>query len=182
MKVSKIAVVALFVMLVGVFTPKLSVSKDNDSETIVLSSDNTMVLNTEVDGDSTSKIIALARDLDIKASRHELLNNKKTLYLFLNTPGGSIQSGLEMIEALKGLGREIDTISLFAASMGFQIVQNLDTRLILKNGTLMSHHAAGGFEGSFGGVRPSQMDSRYQMWLDRIRELDEQTVRRTNGK
>ncbi len=26
------------------------------------------------------------------------------------------------------------------------------------------------------------MDSRYQFWLDRIRELDEQTVKRTNGK
>ena len=102
--------------------------------------------------------------------------------MFLNTPGGSIQSGLEMIEALQGIGRPINSITLFAASMGFQIAQNLDDRLILKNGVLMSHHAAGGFEGSFGGIRPNQVDSRYQLWLDRVKELDEQTVRRTNGK
>jgi ATP-dependent protease ClpP protease subunit len=104
------------------------------------------------------------------------------LYLFLNTPGGSIQAGLELNEALNGIGRPVDTITLFAASMGFQIAQNLGERLILKNGILMSHRAAGGFEGSFGGQQPSQMDSRYQFWLDRIRELDEQTVKRTNGK
>ena len=71
---------------------------------------------------------------------------------------------------------------MFAASMGFQIIQNLDDRLILKNGVMMSHRAAGGFEGSFGGTKPSQIDSRYQFWLDRVRELDEQTVSRTKNK
>src|ERR1700676_2211529 len=122
MKVSKIAVIALLAMLVGVFTPKLSISKDTDAETISLTSTNTLVLNTEVNGESASKIISLARELDAKAG---FFGKKKPLYLFLNTPGGSIQSGLEIIEALKGLGRKVNTISLFAASMGFQLVQNL---------------------------------------------------------
>jgi ATP-dependent protease ClpP protease subunit len=102
--------------------------------------------------------------------------------LFLNSPGGSIQSGLELIEALKGIGRPVNTVTLFAASMAFQIAQNMNDRLILKNGILMSHRAAGEMQGSFGGTRPSQMDSRYQLWLDRVRELDEQTVSRTQGK
>jgi ATP-dependent Clp protease protease subunit len=158
--------------------------KASGAETVVLSRSNTLVLNGEVNGESTSGIIASAKKLDdaLNGGIGKLVTNNKHLYLFLNTPGGSVQSGLEMIEALKGIGRPVDTITLFAASMGFQIAQNLDDRLILKNGILMSHHATGEFVGSFGGIQPSQVDSRYKLWLDRVRELDEQTVSRTNGK
>lgn len=160
-----------------------SSTSEQDSKTVVLTSSNTIVLNSEVDGDSVGKVISQAKTLDEKLSGlRESMSSKAPLYLFLNTPGGSIQAGLELIEALHGMGRKVNTITLFAASMGFQIVQNLGDRLILKNGVLMSHHAAGEFQGSFGGVSPSQVDSRYQLWLDRVRELDEQTVKRTNGK
>lgn len=157
---------------------------NNGTETVVLSSSNVLILNSEVNGESTSAIIAGAKKLDnaLNAGIGKIVTNNKPLYLFLNTPGGSIQSGLELIEALKGIGRPVNTITLFAASMGFQIAQNLDERLILKNGVLMSHHAAGEFVGSFGGIQPSQVDNRYKLWLDRVRELDEQTVKRTNGK
>ena len=65
--------------------------------------------------------------------------------------------------------------------MAFQILENMNDRLVLKNGVLMSHRAAGEMQGSFGGTRPSQMDSRYELWLDRVKELDEQTVSRTHG-
>jgi ATP-dependent Clp protease, protease subunit len=182
MKVNKIAV-GLLLGLAIVLVPRLSISKDNDSNKIILSKNNVLVLNTEVDGTSVAEIIAKAKQLDNDLNKGlKIVSNTKPLYLFLNSPGGSIQSGLELIEALKGIDRPIHTITLFAASMAFQIAQNLDDRLILKNGVLMSHHAAGGFEGSFGGVQPSQVDSRYQLWLDRVKELDEQTVSRTNGK
>lgn len=176
------ALVGLLVVLAIVLVPKMSVSKDNSTETIILSKSNLLLLNSEVNGDSTSAVIAKAKELDDAMNSKKLFSNKKPLFLFLNTPGGSIQSGLELIEALRGIGRPINTVTLFAASMGFQIAQNLDERLIFKNGVLMSHRAAGEFAGSFGGNRPSQVDSRYQLWLDRVKELDEQTVSRTNGK
>lgn len=177
-------IVGLFVVLTAALIPLSSLSKNTTPDTVILSKENTLVLDAEVNGESTSAVIAKAYELDdaLNAGAGRLLPNSKPLYLFLNTPGGSIQAGLEMIEALKGLGRPVNTITLFAASMGFQIAQNLNERLILKNGVLMSHHAAGEFSGSFGGVNPSQLDSRYQFWLDRIKELDEQTVSRTNGK
>lgn len=180
MKLNKI-VVGLLVILAVVLVPTVSVSKEKGSnDTIVLTKDNTMVLNSQVDGESVGAVIMKAKSLDSGLSGRLGLN-KEPLYLFLNTPGGSIQDGLELIEALNGLGRPINTITLFAASMGFQLAQNLGDRLILKNGVLMSHHARGQIEGDFGGVS-TQMDSRYKLWLDRIRELDEQTVKRTNGK
>jgi ATP-dependent Clp protease protease subunit len=182
-KLSKV-ILGLLVVLTIVLIPKVSVSASNDNkpETVVLSENNLLVLNTEVNGESTAAIIAKAKELDAKLAKREYLGAKKPLYLFLNSPGGSIQSGLELIEALQGIGRPVNTVILFAASMAWQLAQNLDDRLILKNGVLMSHHAAGEMQGSFGGVHPSQMDNRYELWLDRVKELDEQTVKRTNGK
>ncbi len=162
--------------------PLTSVSKEKGEKSINLTSSNLLVLNSEVTGDSVSQVITQAKKLDEKLSASEHFGSKAPLYLFLNTPGGDIQAGLELIESLKGLGRPIHTITLFAASMGFQIAQNLDTRYILDKGQLMSHRAAGQFTGSFGGASPSQLDQRYHLWLQITKELDETTVARTKGK
>lgn len=176
MKVNK-SLVALFALVVAaVFFFPLS-NVNGKTNTVVLSKSNTIVLSGEVDGETASSVILQARAL---SDQHSWAD--KPLYLFMNTPGGSIQTGLEIIEALKGLGRPITTVSLFSASMGFQIVQGLGERLVLSNGVLMSHRASGQIAGYFGGKRPSQLDSRYNLWLNRITELDKQTVKRTNGK
>lgn len=182
------ATVGLVLALLLAMVPVSSLSSAKDSKeaskgALVLSESNVIVLNTQVDGESTAKVISEAKVLDAKLSGiKELVSSKKPLYIFLNTPGGSIQAGLEMIEALKGLGRPVHTITLFAASMGFQIAQNLDNRYIIKNGVLMSHRAKGGFEGEFGGQSPSQIDSRYALWKSRLDELDTVTVTRSKGK
>jgi ATP-dependent Clp protease protease subunit len=183
MKMNRL-ILGLSVILAILLIPKVSTSSGINPDTIVLSKGNLLVLDGEVSGESTSALIAKAKELDAAMNKglKGLVGPQKPLYLFINSPGGVIQSGLELIEALHGIGRTVDTVTLFGASMAFQIVQNLDDRLILKNGVLMSHRAAGQFEGSFGGQHPSQVDSRYQLWLDRTRELDEQTVKRTNGK
>lgn len=157
------------------------VAASNGSDIVTISKDNVLVLNGVVNEDSVSAIMQQATKLDKNYALIDRLRGKQPLYLFLNTPGGSIQAGLELIEYLKGLGRPVHTITSFAASMGFQLVQNLDDRLILSSGVLMSHHAKGSFEGEFGG-KPTQLDSRYHFWLQRLNEMDVKTVQRTNGK
>lgn len=142
---------------------------------ITLTQDNSVVLNGEVTGRSVSKLIGEIKKLDAE------LKNGYPIYLFLNTPGGSIQAGLELFEFVKGVNRPIHTITLFAASMGFQTVQHLGTRYILEYGVLMSHKAYGGFEGEFGG-ESSQLDSQYGLWLRRLKIMDQKTVERTKGK
>ena len=176
--------VGLAILAICALFPLSSLSKaDGNTDSVVLTNNNVIILGSEVNDQSVSEVITKAKELDKSLSgMKETLRGKKPIYLFLNTPGGNIQAGLEMIEMLNGLGRPVHTVTLFAASMGFQIVQNLGDRLILKNGVLMSHHAAGQFSGYFGGQSPSQLDSRTKIWLDRIREMDEQTVKRTNGK
>lgn len=172
---TKILVTGLIALaIVSLFTFS-SMPSSADNKAVVLSKDNTIVLNSEVNGENTAKVISKAKELDNTKGR-------APLYLVMNSPGGSIQSGLEMIEALRGLDHKINTITIFSASMAFQIVENLGERLILKNGVMMSHRAKGQFEGEFGGTFPSQIDSRYHFWLSRLKEMDEQTVVRTNGK
>lgn len=154
--------------------------KTEKRETVVLTKDNTLVLRDVIDDDSVGPLILKANELN----KSNILGqkSKKPLYLFLDTPGGSIQSGIDMINALNGLGRPVKTITSFAASMGFQTVQNLGERLVLPNSTLMSHRARGEIGGEFGGISPSQMENRIQMWTSLITSLDLQTVKRTDGR
>ena len=175
-----IAAVAIF--FVSVFT--LSKTGLTNKNYVVLSESNTIVLSGEVNGQTVGKIVQEMREKDTKKSylRKKLGLKGGPLYLFLNTPGGSIQSGMELIEILKGSDRQVNTVSMFAASMGFQLVQSLGERLVLENGVLMSHRAYGEFSGSFGGQNPSQLENRYNFWLSRIKELDQHTAERTKGK
>lgn len=150
---------------------------------IVLTSQNTIILNGPIDTTSVADVIKQARKLDAKPLLPFLSAfNAQPLYLFLYTPGGEIQMGLEMLEALNGLHRQVNTITLFAASMGFQTVQNLGERYILSSGVLMSHHAKGGFEGEFGGQGISQVRARLNFWIRRLDFMDLVTVSRTNGR
>ena len=176
---TKIFLTALTVIGAVTAYPTYSAGDDGKAKNIVLSSDNLVVLNGEINDESVAKVSSSLLALDRKTTK---FGKQKPINLYIYSPGGNIQSGLELIELAKGLKRPVNTITMFAASMAFQTVQNLGERNILKNGLLMSHRAAGGMEGSFGGLAPSQLDKRYAFWLQRIKELDEQTVARTNGK
>jgi len=140
-----------------------------------LTKDNTAVLFGVVDGTSVSDVIQQVQKLDSS------MKSGYPIFLVLYTPGGSIQDGLELIEFLNSVNRPVNTVTIFAASMGFQIAQNAGQRYIIQNGVLMSHKAAGVFEGEFGDGM-SQIDSRYGLWMSRTLELDQKTVERTNGK
>jgi ATP-dependent Clp endopeptidase proteolytic subunit ClpP len=146
------------------------------SADVVLTSKNTVTLRGPIDGGSANGVIKKLRELDEKGSA------KDPIYLVLYTPGGEVMAGLDIIEYTKGMKRPVHTITMFAASMGFQTAQQLGDRLILGNGTLMSHKAAGGFEGEFNSGDDSQIDSRMKNIKALIREMDERTVARTKGK
>lgn len=169
-----------------------SVSEDKD--VVVLNSKNVLVLNQVVDGDSVGDVLEKARALDKATPEHRFVvmakralrggkPEPKPIYLFLNTPGGSIQSGLELIEGLNGLKRPVHSVTAFAASMGMQIAQGLNgDRDIVAHGIMMSHRGAGEFAGQFGGSEPSQAANRLRIWVQRLNEMDARTVARSKGK
>lgn len=139
---------------------------------IVLTKDNVLSLDGEMDDEGMAKLAVQARAMDSR------LPSNEPLYLVISSPGGSIDAGLELISNLKTLNRPVHTISIFSASMAFHTVQGLGTRYVLETGTLMSHKARGGMQGEI----PGQFDSRYAYHLKRILKLDEKVVARSNGK
>ena len=115
---------------------------------IVLTESNSIVFNQQVSGEYTSQKTLEIMAKSLKAS---------PLYLVLDTPGGSVTAGLKFVDTIKSLGIPVHTITIFAASMGYQFVQELGTRYILPSGTLMSHR--GSVSGMSGQV-PGELNSR----------------------
>lgn len=130
---------------------------------LILNKSNSVVLRGEVSAESVAKLQIELLEMSQRLSPFAVI------YLVLDTPGGSVSAGAELIDFIKALPQKVKTVTVFAASMGFQIAQNLDERMILPSGTLMSHRASGRFEGEF----PGEMTVRLQFWLKEITRLDQ---------
>jgi ATP-dependent Clp protease protease subunit len=152
----------------------LLLSTNTLAKDITLNDQNTVVLRGPVTsqsvGDVMSELSALSKVGD----------SKDPIYLILNTPGGSVTAGIQLIEYMNTLRRPVHSVVQgMAASMGFQILQNSNIRYVTKYGTVMSHQASiGGVQGNL----PGQVNSRLKSINDLVRVLDEQAVARTKGK
>lgn len=140
-------------------------------ESVVLNSDNTVRFADYYMQESVAKAMKDLKKLDSPSKIDPI-------FLVINSGGGSIHWGNELIRFADNLNRPVHTITLFAASMGFQTVQGLGKRFILPNGELMSHKARGGVFGEF----PGQLDVRLAHYKRSIEMGDLHTVKRTNGK
>lgn len=162
-------------ILIAIFAIMLSLSVS--AKSITLTEDNTAVLRSAF---TASSVTTLKKDL-LKLNAN--LKSGYPIYLVLFTPGGEIQKGFELFEFIKGLNRPVHTITIFAASMGFQTVQHLGTRYILNYGVLMSHLPRGGSRGEYGGTgMPSKRKNYDRLWERRQDMMDLQTVKRSGGK
>jgi ATP-dependent Clp protease protease subunit len=115
---------------------------------IVLTESNSVIFNEQVSQEFVSKKTLEIMSKSLKAS---------PLYLVLDTPGGSVMAGLRFVDSIKSLGVPVHTITIFAASMGYQFVQELGTRYITPSGTLMSHR---GYVGGVSGQVPGELNAR----------------------
>lgn len=91
------------------------------------------------------------------------------IYIVFNSPGGSIVAGDNFIQFAKTIPN-LQTISIFSASMAAGIVQALPgARNITKNGVLMFHRAAGGFEGYF---ETGEIESQLKFWKSIVLSME----------
>lgn len=148
-------------------------SKADNLDVIQLGSKNSLVLRGVIMEESVASI--QKKLLDMSAS----LSPSDTIYLVLDSPGGSVPDGQQLIDTIQGLPQKVKTISIFAASMAFQIVQNLDERMVTPSGTLMSHRAKiGGMAGEIGSDGKGELFSELNWLIEGLKKLDHQAASR----
>jgi ATP-dependent protease ClpP protease subunit len=102
-------------------------------ERLNITLDNSVMFADEVTSESSAKVL---KELLTKNSK---LKAGQPLYLIVNSPGGEVTAGEDLIAAVKQLGRPVHTITLYAASMGSNITNRLGKRFVHPNGLYMYH-------------------------------------------
>jgi|TARA_Y100000992_G_C21266655_1_gene494299 ATP-dependent Clp protease protease subunit len=99
---------------------------------IRFNSTNNIMIKGSIDNGVSSKFIY---DLS-------LLENKKNVYVYLDTPGGSIDDGMQIVAQIKKY--KLSCIAEKAYSMGFIIFQSCEKRYIMPHTRLMQHQLSYG--------------------------------------
>jgi ATP-dependent Clp protease protease subunit len=100
-------------------------------DTIKLTHDNFVTIRGPINGQSASRVI---NDL--------LSNEQQEIYVFINSGGGSVVSGGEIIQTIKALqsaGKTINCIANTAMSMAFAILESCSNRYVLPSSVIMQH-------------------------------------------
>jgi ATP-dependent protease ClpP protease subunit len=143
---------------------------DSAPKHVTLENKNTVSLREEFDSSSindlNNRIIGLSQTLP----------EKEHIFLYLDTPGGSVISGAELNEVIHGVKNKVDVIVNFAASMGYLTTQAVTgSRYITNTGILMAHRAYGGSEGQI----PGNQQVRTTFFAGFISNLSAQAAKRT---
>jgi ATP-dependent Clp protease protease subunit len=104
--------------------------------------DRIIFLNGEVNDGLSSIVVAQLLWLDSKET--------KDIYLYINSPGGSVSAGLAMYDTMKYIKSDVITICVgLAASMGAFLLTGgtHGKRIALPNSKIMIHQPSGGARG-----------------------------------
>lgn len=105
--------------------------------------DRIIMLNGEVNDASASLIVAQLLFLESE-------DPDKDIYLYINSPGGSITSGMAIYDTMNYIKPDVATICMgMAASMGSFLLSSgaKGKRYALPNAEIMVHQPLGGFQG-----------------------------------
>ncbi|WP_173924203.1 ATP-dependent Clp protease proteolytic subunit [Agromyces sp. Marseille-P2726] len=104
-------------------------------------------------------------------------DSKKDIYLYINSPGGSITAGMAIYDTMQFVPNDIVTVGIgMAASMG-QLLLTAGTkgkRYITPNARVLLHQPHGGFGGT-----ASDIQTQAQLILDMKKRLAEITAAQT---
>lgn len=169
MKIFRYLILPLILVAIAGAVAKAETKAETNTKTVlVLKKRNTVAFRDVVRYSSVKKVQQKAMALSDQLSKDE------PIYLFLDTPGGSIVAGQDMITTLQSLPQKVHTVTNFAASMGYITAQSLNGRYILPTGTLMSHRAYMGEEGQV----PGEFNTRSNYWIKRIEKIEKQMSKR----
>jgi len=91
--------------------------------------------------------------------------NTEPIYLFINSPGGSVSDGFALVDTIKSLKTPVYTVIIGeACSMGGLISIVGDERLMTKNSFFMAHDMRGGIHGDYSGKVEYRADFIKKCW------------------
>lgn len=105
--------------------------------------DRIIMLSGEVNDDSANLIIAQFLFLESE-------DPDKDIYLYINSPGGSVTAGMAIYDTMNYIKCDVSTICIgLAASMGAFLLSSgcKGKRIALPNAEIMIHQPLGGFKG-----------------------------------
>jgi ATP-dependent protease ClpP protease subunit len=139
------------------------VSKSQGSEIIELNETNVVTLRGPISDAMSGTLVAKVQ------ATADRLGSKQPLYLVLDSPGGSIAAGLDIIANLKTIPN-LKTVTIFAASMASGIVNALPgERLGTENSISMFHRARGGIQGQF---NDGELESQLNFWKGIVNKME----------
>ena len=105
--------------------------------------DRIIMLSGPIEDDMANSIVAQLLFLDAQDST-------KDIYMYINTPGGSVSAGLAIVDTMNFIKSDVQTIVMgMAASMGTVIASSgaKGKRFGLPHSTVMIHQPSGGAQG-----------------------------------
>ncbi|MCB4962149.1 ATP-dependent Clp protease proteolytic subunit ClpP [Streptococcus mutans] len=127
--------------------------------------DRIIMLTGPVEDNMANSIIAQLLFLDAQ-------NNTKDIYLYINSPGGSVSAGLAIVDTMNFIKSDVQTIVMgIAASMGTIIASSgaKGKRFMLPNAEYLIHQPMGG---TGGGTQQSDMAIAAEQLLKTRKKLE----------
>lgn len=114
-----------------------------------LLNDRIIMLSGQVDDNMASSIVAQLLFL-------ESVDNSKDIQIYINSPGGSVTSGLAIYDTMQYVKPDVSTICIgMAASMGSFLLSSgaKGKRIALPNSEIMIHQPSGGSQGQASDIK-----------------------------
>ncbi len=112
-----------------------------------------LFLTKEVTAESMNSLL-----MQLMYLEHE--EDKSPVQLYINSPGGEVDSGLAVYDYMRSMKRPLITVcSGTAASMGSILFLGADKRCILPHGKIMIHDPSYG-KADFSGMKPNEIQPR----------------------
>ena len=141
----------------SIFIPTIIEKNENETRAYDVYSrlleDRIVFLGDAVSSASANSIIAQLLLLEQK-------DDSSDIYLYINSPGGSVDSGLAIFDTMNYIKPDVSTICLMACSMATVLLANgaSGKRFILPNSRVMIHQPST----STGRVKASDLEVHYQ--------------------
>ena len=99
-----------------------------------------------------------------------------TLYLVLDSPGGSVYHGLNFVQLFATIPRNVECIAIKAHSMAHHFLQACPgKRYGVSNMMSMAHRAAGGFRGTF---NKGDVEQQLELWTNIVQSMEKVNAKR----